>query len=614
MMVYSKNLRMIEKRFPKVFANLQSLGSPDGYKVKNIISKCGLPTLTMEREGKEYYIHSKYNPEEEARQLLLQYPDIQKYSHIVFWGVGLGYHLENIIKNSPNVSISLIEPSLETLYYFFSKPDFHEVFLPKIKNICLSDELGEIAQMIRLFKGETLLIPLPSYISIYREEYRKFNEIFQKIANARRILLSVNSTYEKKWALNTIHNFRHLLTTPSIFECVDYFTNKPALIVAAGPSLLEEIPHLRRIKDEGLAYIFAAGSGLVPLLNHNIIPDAICAYDPNNAGKVVLQKLLDEGLESKIPLIFGSSVGEEIPNLYPGKKFHFINSQDTVTPFYLKPKNGKPITFVNDSSTVSAILVQILSKLNCNPIIFVGQNLAYKNNQTYAQGIGYYHTGLTEAQQANVIKVEDVDGGWVETCEDYKIMRDDLALYIKSNNNREFFNTTQGGAKIDGAPFIPLRDLIIQKLNQKVVSLEWVNLDSVSYDRLFMDEQKLRINSEIDRNKHFEGIFTRYLEIVKEVDTLNNPKLIELVVSWGESLKNLFGNRFYQVFLKRMLRLEVELLENELTDSELETDNLRKYHIILNGYARFSQKYLDDLEVVIQLYHRLEIFQMKAAD
>lgn len=610
MTVSSNNFGIIQDRFPKIFSDIQSLKSPESFKIKQVIAKNGLPTLVHEENGKVTFIHSKYNPKEEADQFVLGYPDIGRYQHLIFFGVGLGYHIESFMNKFPHFSISLVEPSLETLYYFFLKPDFQVKYLPKIKRICLASDLNEIVQMIRLLNEETFFVSLPSYIRIYQQEYQQFNEIFQQIAKARRVSLRVNANFEKKWAINTIQNFHHILATPSIFDCAESFANKPALIVAAGPSLPEEIPQLRRIKDEGLAYIFAAGSGLVPLLNHNIIPDAVCAYDPNNAGKIVFQKLLEEGLDCKVPLIFGSSVGSEIPNLFQGQKFHFINSQDTVAPFYLKLKDGKSLKLISDSSTVSAILVQILSELGCNPIIFVGQNLAYKNNQSYAQGIGYYYTRLTNEQQDHIIQIEDVTGGSVDSCEDYIIMRDDLALYIKSSGDREFYNTTQGGAKIEGAPFIPLKDLLMQKLTQSVVSSNWIDQYVERYDQQFMDRQRLVIGSEFEKIKFYEETFRQYIESFNKVETLNITKLTEFAVSWGESLKCLFSNQFYQVFLKRMLRVEVELLENELSNTEFETDTAQKYHHILDSYAKFSKKYLDDLKIVIEnIDNNLAIFK-----
>ena len=161
--------------------------------------------------------------------------------------------------------------------------------------------------------------------------------------------------------LNSIRNFKYLLTTPNILREKDQFKGIPALIVAAGPSLLDEIENIREIKDKGLAYIFSAGSGLVPLLNNGIYPDAATSYDPNQFNGVYKQVF--EKKITSIPLIFGSTVGISLQK-YPGPMAHMLNSQDTVAPYYLRLKNGEASQKIYDSTTISVVLVQLLKHLD----------------------------------------------------------------------------------------------------------------------------------------------------------------------------------------------------------------------------------------------------------
>lgn len=71
------------------------------------------------------------------------------------------------------------------------------------------------------------------------------------------------------------------------------FEGKPAIIVAAGPSLSEEFEHLKFIKENGLAYIFSVGSAINALIEHGIYPDAACTYDPKERNQNVIRIIKD---------------------------------------------------------------------------------------------------------------------------------------------------------------------------------------------------------------------------------------------------------------------------------------------------------------------------------
>ena len=91
-----------------------------------------------------------------------------------------------------------------------------------------------------------------------------------------------------------------------------------------------------------------------------------------------------------IPLIFSSSVGFEVLQNYPGTSLlHMITSQDTISSYLLKLDNNTQLDGVKDAPSIAVVTIQLLYKLGFNPIILVGQNLAYADNKHYAEGISY---------------------------------------------------------------------------------------------------------------------------------------------------------------------------------------------------------------------------------
>ena len=145
------------------------------------------------------------------------------------------------------------------------------------------------------------------------------------------------------------------------------FKGKPAMLVAAGPSLNEEIENIRYIKENGLAYIFSVGSAINTLIYHNIYPDAACTYDPTVNNQKVFAKVKEKNIKD-IPMIFGSSVGYETLIDYPGKKYHMITSQDTVSNYYLKTEEEDRLDIVLDAPSIAVVTLQLLYVLGFNPV------------------------------------------------------------------------------------------------------------------------------------------------------------------------------------------------------------------------------------------------------
>lgn len=268
-------------------------------------------------------------------------------------------------------------------------------------------------------------------------------------------------------------NLPTTLTTQNILEKKMCFEGKPIIIAAAGPSLYEDMEHLRYIKENGLAYIFAVGSANKAFIAHDLIPDAVVTYDPQPHNVGVFKELIQSG-RTDIPMIYGTSVGFETIEAYPGPLFHFVNSADPLTNFYLG-KNKEDFD-VHDSTTVALVALQVAEKLGASPIILAGQNLAFRRGRFYAEGIKHWNWHgevRKEHEGKNTVKSLDVYGDEVETNENFLNMKRDIENYIATRPELVVINTTKGGADIKGASFKPIEDVIKSKLTKNAVDKKW---------------------------------------------------------------------------------------------------------------------------------------------
>ena len=247
-----------------------------------------------------------------------------------------------------------------------------DVFGFRFKGLYIEKQEQDNVVLLNRFINENmrkkiLLIFLPSYERIFPERFAQFMKQFQQIVVEQRASVNVNAAFEKRWTLNSLLNFPQVLKTPNILHDLkkEKFKNKPALLVAAGPSLEEDIENIRYIKEHGLAYIFSVGSAISVLINNNIYPDAACTYDPTVNNQKVFNIVVSQGI-TEIPLIFGSSVGFETLLKYLAQSTYDYQP-GYLAPFLLKRKDGEELDKVNDSPSIAVVTLQMLQKLGFLP-------------------------------------------------------------------------------------------------------------------------------------------------------------------------------------------------------------------------------------------------------
>lgn len=601
------NINFLTERFPHVWEIIKRYrpGEKPEYRFNVVKAKSGALTLTVDQGDKTIYIHSKYDPVQEAERLVAQFKVATKYRQIFFYGAGLGYHIEAFAKRYPDLQFTIYEPHPEIFALYLAHRSLQTLPPKSLKNIHLETGVQEslcfLTDFINFSTGEVLFVPLPSYERIFSRQYQWFTGVFQQLLTGKRVSLITNYAYEKRWVINSLKNFPEVLNTPNIIhEKKQYFAGKPALIVAAGPSLDEEIENIRYIKENGLAYIFSVGSAVNALLARGIYPDAACAYDPSALSIRVFERIIKEKIDS-IPLVFGSSLAYDVLENYPGPKLHMLISQDPAASFYLRTEKSDNLEILRDAATIATVALQLLYRLGCNPIVFAGQNLAYKEKQLYAGGIKYENvsTYLGEDELKDAYLVEDVCGGEVYTRPNLDRMRKEIEGFIARHPDREYINTTKGGAKINGTEYIPLAEVIAGKFAGRVVEPGWHVGDFAGYDLAYAAEKQKIIEGAIEE---FADLLERLERLFRTMDKLiaakNHAELEKLFVKFDKELKKINRNQFYIAFMKPMKRVELELIAKVIDDIKYEPNAVVKGEKVLETFRKFFTECQQELAVL----------------
>ena len=564
-------------------------------------SRAGVPTLKLEIDGKTQYIHSKYDPEKEAERLMSQLEDIGSSKHILFLGSGLGYHIQKFTEQHPTMQFSIYEPNEEVLISYLSKRKLTDLPLSNLGTIFTGSDESKLQQemtaLLQSSNSQLRIYTLPVYESLYGDQIKVIMQKALASLKEKQSTLVTNLSFQKRWTVNSIKNFPTVLKTPNILHDIDRstFEGKPTIIVAAGPSLNDEFENLRYIKENGLAYIFSVGSAINALIEHGIYPDAACTYDPSERNQFVIQKIKDEQI-ADIPLVFGSSVGFETLQDYPGKMLHMITSQDTISPTLLD--RTESIGIVLDAPSIAVVVLQLLTKLGSNPIILAGQNLGYRDDKRYAAGIEYdfVENELNATEKKASLTVKDVCGNDIQTSDGFNRMRQQLEMHIGASQGIDVINTTKGGAQIKGTSFVYLDDLINGKLKSKVVDNQWTQALN-SYDLKYIKKQIEKISrAEKNCDKILQNALDELKLIRGAIEKRQTKNLESRFVSFDKEFNKLKRNSFYNGFVEPMVRVQNERLSEEIQFIRYETDILKKAEVIIYSFNKFIQEVYSHLE------------------
>ena len=556
-------------------------------------AKNGSPNLVLNKENKDIYLHSRYDPENEARMFVKSLGDVSDYKHIFFYGLGMGHHIQAFFQTHEHIPFSVFEPNLEISYQFLCQCNLKQFPMKLWREMYLGNENmnAYIDHFFGRISDKVLLVALSSYERAFPDETEQFYERFKISIAAQKSSIQVNLGYEKLWVVNSVKNFPKVLATSSVLRTKKpYFQSKPAIIVSAGPSLQEEFETLRHIKENKLAYIFAVGSANKALLSQGIMPDALTTYDPNPWNHKTYEEIVKQQIQD-IPLIFGSSVGHEIVETYPGPMLHMVTSQDPISHYYL---NGDELRnkgeIVSDAPSIAVLTLEILAKLEVSLIVLVGQNFAFKSDQYYAQGVSYDYRSinLTPQEQSDLIKVEGVEGEQVNTFAAHNHSRWQMEGLVKSMPTLKVINTTRGGAKIAGTEYITLDHVIEQYLKEPVVDPQWHVSEPTVYDATYLKKQVTAMET---MTHEFEAHINDVIKSLSKIDhhyKYKEPKLLlSILPKFDKSLKKISENDYFNIMIKPTMRVQVDMLNRTVPQVLRETDGLKKGKLILEMYGSF---------------------------
>lgn len=442
-------MNILKKNYPRIYKDIIRI-TPNKNIYQLIETRTNNYTLRISLNSKTIFLHSKYDPQREAVNIAQDNfnPDIDNY--IVF-GLGFGYHVKELIKLAPNSNFYIIETNKDIFRIALENVDLTNIIDNKRIKLYLSDnvaQINEVFKKLSILDNMKVIIHGPS-----------LNAMSENLISVKHLLeeFKVKEASIKQYSDILEANFKENIKNydANVDILFNRFDNIPLYIVSAGPSLDKNIDQLSKINGKGI--ILVVGRAVKALYKANIRPDFIIVTDP----KPSIYRGQLKGVDTDVPIIVLSTCDKNVMLRYKGKKFMALQKDFHLAENYAKEHEND---LVDTGGSVATTALDVAINMGCNPIVFIGQDLAFTEQRT--------HTSLTSSGNINHLKnlreVEDIRGNMVHTSKNLSIYLRWIENRIVREKNITFIDATEGGARIKGAQVLTLGETIEKYSNKNV--------------------------------------------------------------------------------------------------------------------------------------------------
>ncbi|MCX7920737.1 MAG: DUF115 domain-containing protein [Clostridia bacterium] len=562
-------------------------------------------------DGKYINYNSAYDPYREASDLLKSIDFEVNRCLIVGVGVGLGYHLKEAVDKLNEKSIILaVEKNKGILKNLFYYTDFSQAILDKKIFFVVGDFDDEALAKQIISWMQTLILNIasiqPLILNISDINYIRYSkEVLKMVRDARSLCAFCMGNDIDDTLLgfdNMLKNLPHIIRNPGLNQLLenykDAYRGKPAIVIASGPSLDKNIHLLKEAK--GKALLLACDGSMDSLKKHGIIPDAVSSVERIMATYECFYK--DKVMPDESVLVAPAVVRPEIFQSFSTKTLSLFKTE-LMADWFNKMVYNKGSVW--SGASVAHQLVGFAKALGADPIILIGQDLAYSSD-------GVSHTSEASVKEkvdlSNVkLYVKDIYGNDVPTTRPWKYF---LEIYENAiaQMNLNIIDATEGGAYIKGTKLMTLREVIDTYCVDEVPNLRYL-VDSLDVSEDFI-------------KKAYKNVFKSTIKIAKMYCLIKKrsekslklneeaKKLLDEGITTDEELDQVYdamdytekrvvryitrNNRLYTFFMYKIMTtiVAVNQLGTEITLDVL-SKNLDIHRDLLGALVHFSTKAVD---------------------
>ena len=469
---YEKNLKLLKKYHLLAWQIVTNDNSPPIGEVFSTDN--GQPNLrVINSEGISTTLHDLPPlAEKEIEEGLNLIPE-SATGVVVLIGMGLGYIVRAILEQRPQIrhlalfdlGPGIFKQALRVLDLstILSDPRLILSLTPEpnvMKSLAPADKALQLENIYRLRHLNSYKINITAYQKLEQSVFEFISE--RNIAGNTDQRFGMRFIKNRLSVLPTLHH-NHLLE--HLQNC---FNGIPAILVAGGPSLDKNIHLLPKLQKKTI--ILAVDSVVPSLLNQGVSPHFMTSIDPQRLN---YEKIADYVCAiNNTALIATPYVTPEIHQIFPASKIFWTFSSKPIENWMNCMAEGTILT--PGSSTAAHVNLTAAIMMGCDPIIFVGQDLAFSGYRDHAAGVPLSNPKAAEKtffdKNPDAVWIDGVDGKKVPSTRSFVTMKNHFEAMISVNPGPRYINSTEGGALIKGADIIDLQ-AVLDLINLNVMDI-----------------------------------------------------------------------------------------------------------------------------------------------
>lgn len=554
--IYKNNMEALQKKYPDL-ALMLSLVKIENYQLAQQ-GNC-LPNVIV--NGQFYYLgNMKDYCEEQFKGFELNNVKIP-----VICGFGLGYEImywmqfkskemgtQAIIIFEKDPELFMCAMNVVDLVPLINNPRIHLfIGVPTNKLYSVLREYYTLNLAELLMCGVTQPVFLYPAMRMHKDYYMKciqtlFETAYHSINNFG------NSAEDSLIGLeNMLDNIDVIVNNPGINLLYDKFKGKPAVIVATGPSLKK---NMQLLKDyDGL--IISVDASFKLLMKNGIKPHMITSLEREHEVQQFFEGFEPEEVKdiymTACPVLYNhvyeSYVGPQIVVYRNFDHFKWLQVDKGILDIKLSSSN---------------MAFKVAEALGCNPIVLIGQDLAYgPDGETHATEVPFSSEGegIFEVR-GNVEERVKTNSGWYNFLKAYEY---DIANYRGS-----VINCTEGGAYIEGTQ--------VKTFGETLKLLK-------PYDALKIIQDNLHFENTSDIQKISKLMLKTESDIKK---IINLCKIgVRACKKYENELKNDIDVNMFNEIRKEMVSPRIEIQNNY-------GDTFQKFlmHVVQSAHLKFEME------------------------
>lgn len=431
------------------------------------------------------------------------------------------------------------------------------------------------------------------------QHYRELIKALTPLLNRKLVGKATLRSASHQILCNALINFPLTSSRNRWDDYRNLYADKPALIISTGPSLNKQLALIEQYKDH---FVTIAVDPAVPILQQRgVVPDFVLTIDPKKRP-YWKQNALDERTT------FVVEVGA-CPDGAWSHANHYLMTAGHSHVYSLLKKLGTEVAWIETGGSVSSNGFSLAMHLGCNPIVLVGQDLAWTEGKDHAEGYtSQYSQEELKKRRDRGYDIVGYGGQMVRTEPQLLFYKSWFEQKIQQCPHKTVINATEGGAIIEGALAQPFRSVCKDMEEIGVVQKHTGLTQSFELD--------------LDLIAHFEGQLqhwiTLYADLKARIQDVQK-KIQDIKKTPKKSVQKLVKQINRSILdMEPEAKLILEMFSNlAMVDMDRKMDKLDDAQNLKTVYSAYNDLYdsvtyglkygLETLPKIIDLLHLLSV-------